>query len=113
MGWATLYIEKLQSGQQASFRPSGHSMKGKIESGELVTVYPLKMDPEVGNIVLCKVKGREYLHLVKAIKGSDDAKRFLIGNNRGGTNGWTGRNKIYGIYVRNVQDEEKSHIIQE
>ena len=32
-----------------------------------------------GDFVLCKVKGAEYLHLVKAIK----TDRFLIGNNRG------------------------------
>jgi hypothetical protein len=34
--------------------------------------------------VLCKVRGAEYLHLVKAIQGS----RFQIGNNRGHVNGW-------------------------
>jgi hypothetical protein len=32
------------------------------------------------------------LHLVKAIDGG----RFLIGNNRGGVNGWVGPNGIYG-----------------
>ena len=40
-----------------------------------------------------KVKGNVYLHLIKAIND----KRFLIGNNRGGINGWVGANGIYGI----------------
>jgi hypothetical protein len=42
--------------------------------------------------VLCKVRGAEYLHIVKAIRG----ERFQIGNNRGGINGWIGANGIFG-----------------
>jgi hypothetical protein len=38
------------------------------------------------------VNGRQYLHLVKAIQGP----RFLIGNNRGRTNGWITGSAIYG-----------------
>jgi hypothetical protein len=45
----------------------------------------------VGDIVLCKVSGSEYLHLVKGIQG----ERFQIGNNRGHINGWVGPNAIY------------------
>jgi hypothetical protein len=80
VGWASRYIETLRSGQSVSFRPRGQSMTGRIESGQLCTVIPA--DPtvlEVGDIVLCKVRGNEYLHIVKAIDGS----RFQIGNNRG------------------------------
>jgi hypothetical protein len=93
MGWATQYIAKLKEGETVSFRPRGHSMSGKIESGELCTVAPV--DPatiQVRDIVLCKVRGHEYLHLVKAIQG----KRFQIGNNRGGINGWISANAIFG-----------------
>jgi len=50
----------------------------------------------VGDIVLCRVRGREYLHLVKAVQD----RRYLIGNNRGGTNGWVGRAAVYGIGTR-------------
>jgi hypothetical protein len=68
-------------------------MKGKIESGQLCTVEPVDTaSVEVGDIVLCKVNGKQYLHLVKAIQG----KRFQIGNNRGRINGWVGANSIYG-----------------
>lgn len=44
-------------------------MVGKIESGQLCTVEPLgERVPVVGEIVLCRVKGNQYLHLVKAIQ---------------------------------------------
>ncbi len=98
MGWATPYIAKLKNGEIVSFRPRGNSMQGKIESGQLCTVEPI-FDFESlqkGDIVLCKVNGSEYIHLIKAIQG----KRFQIGNNRGRINGWVGTNSIYGKCVK-------------
>ena len=98
MGWATHYISKLQNCETVSFRPRGHSMKGKIESGQLCTVNPVvNFDAlELGDIVLCKVRGNQYLHLLKAKRGS----QFQIGNNRGGINGWIGSSSIYGKCIR-------------
>jgi len=96
MGWAIQYIAKLKEGKTVSFRPRGNSMKGKIESGQLCTVEPVAPEEiTVGDIVLCKVNGREYLHLVKAIQG----QRFQIGNNRGRINGWITANSIFGKCV--------------
>jgi len=92
MGWATHYIAQLKEGQTVSFRPRGNSMTPKIESGQLCTVEPLRGVLEVGDVVLCKVAGSEYLHLVKAIQGG----RFQIGNNRGRINGWVGSSASYG-----------------
>ena len=97
MGWATAYIARLQAGETVTFRPRGNSMVGKIESGQLCTVEPV--DPAtlaVGDIVLCKVNGSEYLHLIKAIQGP----RFQIGNNRGRINGWVTARSIFGRCVR-------------
>jgi len=38
-----------------------------------------------------------YLHLVKAVReGKDGKRRFQIGNNRGGINGWVNSAAIYG-----------------
>src|SRR5262245_18045066 len=100
MGWATGYITKLQQGETVSFRPRGHSMKGRIESGQLCTVAPVDTSTlKVGDSVLCRVGGSEYLRIIKTI-GSG---RFQIGNNRGGINGWIGRNSIFGKCVR-IQD---------
>lgn len=101
MGWATGHIARLKAGETVTFRPRGGSMTGKIESGQRCTVEPIAdvATIKVGDIVLCKVGGNEYLHLVKAIQG----KRFQIGNNRGFINGWIGANAMYGICV-NVED---------
>lgn len=97
MGWAAHYIEKLKQGETVSFRPRGSSMTGKIESGQLCTVVPADPDSlAVGDIVLCKVNGAEYLHLIKAIQGP----RFQIGNNRGRINGWITARSIYGRCIR-------------
>jgi hypothetical protein len=97
MGWASHHIKRLQAGETVSFRPRGTSMKGKIESGQLCTVAPVDCSTlSVGDIVLCKVHGNEYLHLVKAINGA----RFQIGNNRGLVNGWIGSSGIFGKCIR-------------
>ena len=101
MGWAMPYIAKLKQGQTARFRPRGNSMRGKIEAGQLCTVEPI-VDAaalQTGDIVLCKVNGREYLHFIKAMQGP----RFQIGNNRGRINGWVSVNAIFGRCVK-VED---------
>jgi len=96
MGWADGHIARLADGATVQFRPRGNSMVGKIESGQLCTVEPLGVYVlEVGDIVLCRVKGNQYLHLVKAIQGD----RFQIGNNRGGINGWVTKRQIFGRLI--------------
>jgi translation initiation factor IF-1 len=98
--WATPHIERLQRGETVQFRPVGGSMRGKVNSGDLVTVEPLT-DQELtkGMIVLCKVSGNHYLHLIKALQG-EPKTRFQIGNNKGGINGWITRTGIYGICTK-------------
>lgn len=72
-------------------------MTGKVNHRDLVTLEPCDSGTlAVGDIVLVRVRGRVYLHLIKAIAN----KRFLIGNNRGGTNGWVRSNAIYGVATR-------------
>ena len=93
MGWATSLIEQLKQGLVVKTRPRGNSMSGKIDSGQLVTIAPVSKPLQKGDIVLCKVNGSEYLHLVKAI----DGERYLIGNNHGRINGWT--KSVFGIVV--------------
>jgi hypothetical protein len=95
MGWASSYLAKLARGETVQFRPRGRSMTGRIESGQLCTVAPVRPgDLAPGDIVLCKVNGAEYLHLVKDVQGD----QFLIGNSRGRTNGWT--RHIYGRLIK-------------
>ena len=97
MSWAKHAIEALRRSETTRVRPRGHSMKGKVNDGATVTLEPIDPDKlQVGDIVLVRVRGTDYLHLVKAVNDG----RFLIGNNRGGTNGWVGRNCIYGIATK-------------
>lgn len=93
MSWASSYIEKLIRGETVEFRPRGHSMTPRIKSGQLCTVEPiLRHTIEIGDVVLCKVNGSHYIHLVSAIHGP----RFRISNNHGHVNGWISIDSIFG-----------------
>lgn len=88
MSWATAAIERLRGGEAVEIRPRGNSMVPTIYSGQLCRVEPIGDVPiRPGDIVLTRVGGRDYLHIVKSI--ADD--RFLICNRRGRENGWTHR----------------------
>lgn len=97
MSWATPYILQLREQGWAEFRPRGHSMEPRVRDNELVRVEAITDDTALkwNDVVLCTVNGRQYLHLIKAING----ERYLIGNNRGGLNGWTNRAHIHGVLV--------------
>jgi hypothetical protein len=97
MSWAEHAIKELQAGRQVQIRPRGHSMKGRVNDGDLVTLLPVKEeDLAVDDVVLVHIHGRDYLHLVKA----KDGNRLQIGNNRGGINGWVGSQAVYGKAIR-------------
>ena len=65
-----------------------------VASGQHHKLAPIIWDQcKVGDIVYCKVHGRFYTHLVK---GKSD-KGLLIGNNKGGINGWT--KLVYGKVI--------------
>jgi hypothetical protein len=87
--------ERLKSGETFITKEFGNSMTPLISSGQLHRLSPIEWDSaEVGDIVYCKVKGRFYTHLVK---GKNDTKGLLIGNNKGGINGWT--KNVYGKVI--------------
>ncbi len=97
MGWASEHIKLLQNGETIQIRPRGSSMKGKIESGDLCTILPIEgIALKKGDIVLCKIKGREYLHLISAIQGN----RYQISNNNNWINGWITIKQIYGKCIK-------------
>ena len=99
MGWASHAIKQLCAGNDVTVKPRGGSMKGRVDSGSTVVVSPI--DPSeyrVGDVVLCRVKGNEYLHLIRAIQ---PGPRFQIGNNIGGNpNGWIGSNSMFGKAIQ-------------
>ena len=97
MSWAKHAREALARGESVTIRPKGNSMEGKVSSGDAVTLEPVGTRKlKKGDVVLARVRKRDYLHQVLAIQGA----RYLIGNNRGGVNGWTRGCNVFGIAVK-------------
>jgi hypothetical protein len=84
--------QRLEAGETFITSEKGNSMVPLIKSGQDHELTPCKLeDVKVGDIVYCKVHGRFYTHLVKAV---DPNKGAQIGNNKGYINGWT--KAVYG-----------------
>lgn len=95
MGWADQAIKLLEKDGYATIFPKGNSMLPLVKSGQQVNLFSINIDTlHKGDIVLCKVEGNVYLHLVKAISTG----KVLIGNNKGRVNGWT--KTVYGKMIR-------------
>ena len=94
-------------------------MEPQIKSGALCTVVPTHGPTAAyvtsGDVVLCKVHGKEYLHKVLAVKRHqkmsdiapdtasgqpNDRNEYQIGNNKGGINGWIKGTHIYGKLIK-------------
>ena len=89
---------RVAGGATVDFKPSGSSMVPLIRSRQSVVVAPV--DPtklEVGDIVLARVAGTVYLHLVSSLDPTRN--RVQISNNRGRVNGWTPHDRVFGICV--------------
>lgn len=88
-------VKDLNEGKQASMKVFGQSMLPIIKSGTQLT-FEKKDSYEVGDIVICKVKGRWIdAHLITK---TNDEKGYMIANNKGHENGWTKR--IFGKVVK-------------
>ena len=96
MGWVNDARRELAAGREVKVRPSGGSMRGRIESGQLVTLVPVEPAAvRVDDVVLVAWKGGFLLHLVK----DATAGQLLIGNNVGRINGWVARSAVLGKVV--------------
>lgn len=94
MAWCSHLLPALAAGNTVQCRPRGNSMTPKIESGNLCTISPFLPTQSLskGDIVLCKVHGNYYLHLVSAVRPG----QVQISNNHGYVNGWTSLTNVYG-----------------
>ena len=85
MAWVNDARKELAAGRTVKVRSVGGSMRGRIESGQLVILAPV--DPagiRADDVVLVAWKGGFLLHLVKEVANG----RLVIGNNLGKVNGW-------------------------
>jgi hypothetical protein len=100
MSWVKDAITALEAGMAAQVRPQGGSMRGRIESGQLVTIAPVTPERvKLDDVVLIRWKGNYILHIVREIGEAG----FLIGNNLGKINGWAARDDVIGV-VTDVSD---------
>ena len=85
-------------------RVHGGSMRGRIESGQLVSLMPATMvDLDVGEVAFIKWKSSYLLHLVLRVEVV--AGRVLICNNLGKVNGWVAADAVFGKVV-SVENEK-------
>jgi hypothetical protein len=95
--WATIALEALTCGRSVQVRPRGHSMRGRIDDGALVTLEPCRPgELVVGDIVLARVRG--WLLVLHQIVGIEPG-RFQIGTVAGRSDGWVSGAEIFGRVV--------------
>ena len=90
--------EHLKNGEICKVVGFGQSMSPILKSGQPVICIPVIKETKLkkNDIVLCKVKGKYYLHKISVIK---NGVSYQISNNNGHVNGTIGRNNIYGVVV--------------
>ena len=97
MGWVKDALKELREKGVCQIRPHGGSMRGKIESGQLVTIEKINGDRvKLEDIIFVKWKGNYLLHLAKEI----NEEEILIGNNLGKINGWISKKNVIGKVVK-------------
>ena len=100
MSWVKEALAELKKGNEVKVRPIGGSMKGRIESGQLVTLKPATFNEvEVSDVVFITWKGNYLLHLLIDKKDNE----LQIGNNVGKINGWIKADALIAKVV-NVED---------
>ena len=91
MGWVKEANKALSVSGRCQVRPIGGSMRGRIESGQLITLEVVdRNDLQVNDVVFIRWKGHYILHLIKEIQG----EKILIGNNLGKINGWAKKSDV-------------------
>jgi hypothetical protein len=71
-------------------------MRGRIESGQLVTIAPaVGAEVRVGDVVFVRWGDNFLLHLVKELREGE----LLIGNNVGRINGWVSHEAVLGKVI--------------
>jgi hypothetical protein len=98
MNWQEEALKALEEGRTVQVRPRGHSMTGRIGDGDLVILKPCATEELiVGAIVLVRIQGKRFSHIVLHSILSVGGNRYHIGSHQGRIDGWVDRDYIYGI----------------
>lgn len=93
MSWAKKARQALSKGQPATLILRDDSLSPHYEEGSSVRIEPVDAGRlKVGDLVLYRTKGRDYLHPVIARR----VGRFLLGSSK---NNWVKSQAIYGKVV--------------
>ena len=92
--------EHLLNGETCIVVGYGNSMTPKLMSGEAIIMEPVNTDTVLNknDIVLVKVNGHYYCHLISAIRGNS----YQISNNHKHVNGWVSKKNIFGRMISKV-----------
>jgi len=92
--------EHLKNGETCIVTGYGNSMTPKLKNGESVIMEPVTENTilEKNDIVLCKVNGHYYCHLISAIKNNS----YQISNNHKRVNGWISKDNIFGKMISKI-----------
>ena len=101
MDWITEARAALQKGLSVQVRPRGHSMTGRVSDGDLVTLTPCRAEElAAGDIVLVRIQGKRFSHVVLHGILAVEGTKFLIGSHQGRVDGWVNHDEIYGIATK-------------
>lgn len=92
--------DHLKQGETCIVVGYGNSMTPKLMSGEAILMEPVTSDTILnkGDIVLVKVNGHYYCHLISAIRKNS----YQISNNHKHVNGWVSKKNIFGRMISKV-----------
>jgi len=97
MSWVKEALKQLSATGTCQVRPIGGSMRGRIESGQLVTIKAIEgNEVALEDAIFIRWKGNYLIHLAKEI--TED--KILIGNNIGKINGWIDKDQVIGKVVK-------------
>ncbi len=107
--WTDEAREALAQGYAVQVRPRGHSMAGRINDGDLVTLEPCRAEElAVGDVVFVRVRG--FLLVLHQILDREPG-RFLIGTTAGRADGWVSADEVFGrvtnVEPRNCNGEQR------
>ncbi len=103
MGWVKDALKELNEYGVCQIRPHGGSMRGRIESGQLVTIEKIDGTAvHLDDVIFIKWKNNYLLHIAKEINDTE----ILIGNNLGKINGWIPKENVIGKVIK-VEDGSK------
>ncbi|MDJ1484969.1 hypothetical protein QNI16_31000 [Cytophagaceae bacterium YF14B1] len=107
MSWVKQALEQLKNNGTCTIYPIGNSTRGKIESGQEVSLTNKILDElTVGDIVFIRWKGNYLLHLILEIKED----QVLIGNNLGKVNGWIDRKDVLAKAIQLEQKQQPKDV---